>query len=257
MYQWFMELEAAMSIAKKAGQLALKYWNHGIIAERKPDASPVTVADREAEREIARALEEAFPEDGLLGEEGSAKDSRGGRRWIIDPIDGTRDFLRGNRAWSVLIGLEAEGEVVAGVSYFPAMDEMFTAARGAGAYCNGERIRASAISDPSQAVLSVNGFNAFGKHGISTDGLFEWMAQFWAVRSMGGCLDAVMIARGQADLWIEISGQPWDFAPLKVIAEEAGARFFNFDGGSSIYAGNCVMCAPGMEKLAREFIASR
>src|SRR5207249_3757637 len=110
------------------------------------------------EREIARALEEAFPEDGLLGEEGSAKDSRGGRRWIIDPIDGTRDFLRGNRAWSVLIGLEAEGEVVAGVSYFPAMDEMFTAARGAGAYCNGERIRASAISDPSQAVLSVNGF---------------------------------------------------------------------------------------------------
>src|SRR5205814_5296150 len=125
-----------------------------------PDASPVTVADREAEREIARALEEAFPEDGLLGEEGSAKDSRGGRRWIIDPIDGTRDFLRGNRAWSVLIGLEAEGEVVAGVSYFPALDEMFTATRGGGAFCNDAPIHASAITDPSQAVLSGNGLNA-------------------------------------------------------------------------------------------------
>ena len=87
-----------------------------------------------------------------------------------------------------------------------------------------------------------------------SDGLLDWMAQFWAVRSMGGCLDAMMVSRGQADLWIEVSGKPWDFAPLKIIAEEAGAKFFNFDGGSSIYGGNCVICAPGMEPLARSFL---
>src|SRR5262245_59340699 len=98
--------------------------------------SPVTIADKEADNAISRASEEAFSEYGLLGEGGSAKPSRNGRRWIIDPIDGTRDFVRGNRAWAVLIALEENGEVVAGMSYFPALDEMFIASRGAGAFCN-------------------------------------------------------------------------------------------------------------------------
>src|SRR5438105_5967144 len=135
-YTWSKEVELAGLAARSAGAIALRYWNTGLKAETKSDASPVTVADRECERAISSALEAAFPDDGLLGEEGSAKESRSGRRWIIDPIDGTRDFLRGNRAWSVLIGLEADGEVVAGVSYFPALDEMFTTARGSGAHCH-------------------------------------------------------------------------------------------------------------------------
>jgi len=252
-YRWHRELDLIGVVAKRAGGIALGYWNTGLGAETKADASPVTIADRECERVIAQALEEAFPGDGLLGEEGAAKPSRSGRRWIIDPIDGTRDFLRGNRAWAVLIGLEEAGEVVAGVSYLPAMDEMFTAAHGSGAFLNGQRIRASNISHPSEAVLCVNQFSTVLTYGFSA-GLLEWMAQFWAVRSMGGCLDAMMVSRGQADLWIETSGKPWDFAPLKIIAEEAGARFFNFDGGSSIYRGNCVVCAPGMEEVARRFV---
>ena len=237
-YRWRTELELMDIAAKQAGDIALRYWNTGLTAETKSDASPVTLADRECEIAIAHALEEAFPDDGLLGEEGAAKNSRSGRRWIIDPIDGTRDFLRGNRAWAVLIGLEDAGKVVAGVSYLPAMDEMFTASRGAGAFLNGQPIRASNISDPSQAVLCVNQFSTISQYAFS-EGLLEWMAQFWAVRS---------------DLWIETSGKPWDFAPLKIIAEEAGAKFFNFDGGSTIYGGNCVVCAPGMEQVARKFV---
>ena len=130
---------------------------------------------------------------------------------------------------------------------------MFTAARNLGSYCNDERIQASAVSDPSQAVLCVNGFNAIQRYGFSSR-LIPWMEQFWAVRSMGGCLDAMMIARGQAELWIEISGTAWDFAPLKIIAEEAGAKYFNFDGASSIYGGNCILCAPGLESVARQFV---
>jgi len=254
LYQWSKEIEVGEAVARKAAEIAMRYWNRGIVAETKADLSPVTVADKECEAAIAKALEEAFPEDGLLGEEGSAKISRNGRRWIIDPIDGTRDFVRGNRAWATLIGLEADGEVVAGVSSFPASGEVFTAAKGTGAFCDGEPIRASAISDVSEAVLCLNGFNAVRRYGFSSS-LIEWMEPFWAVRSMGGCLDAMMVSRGQADLWIEISGKAWDFAPLKIIAEEAGAKFFNFDGGSSIYGGNCVICAPGMEKVARQFVA--
>ena len=221
--------------------------------DTKSDASPVTIADRECERFIAGSLEAAFPEDGLLGEEGSSKVSRNGRRWIIDPIDGTRDFVRGNPSWAVLIALEQAGEVVAGISYLPALNEMFTAARGSGSYCNDQRIHASLISDPSQAVFCMDGLNAIQRHRFSA-GLIAWMEQFWAVRSMGGCLDAMMVARGQAELWIEPSGKPWDFGPLKIIAEEAGAKYFNFDGGSSIHAGNCVVCAPGMEAMARQFV---
>ncbi len=80
------------------------------------------------------------------------------------------------------------------------------------------------------------------------------MQQFGAVRSLGGCVDAMMVARGQAELWIEQGGKPWDFAPLKIIVEEAGGRFFNFDGGSSIYGGNCVCCAPGLEEEARRLV---
>src|SRR2546422_275846 len=152
--------------ARQAGDIALRYWNTGLKAETKSDASPVTLADRECERAIAHALEEAFPDDGLL---------------------------------------------------------------------------------------CVNQFSTIRRYGFS-EGLLEWMAQFWAVRSMGGCLDAMMVARGQADLWIETSGKPWDFAPLKIIAEEAGAKFFNFDGGSTIYGGNGGICAPGMEAGGRPVV---
>jgi histidinol-phosphatase len=235
--------------------MAMQYWKSGVAVDTKSDASPVTVADRKCEQLIAGSLEEAFPEDGLLGEEGSSKESRSGRRWIIDPIDGTRDFVRGNPAWAVLIALEEAGEVAAGVAYLPALDEMFVAARNLGAYCNDQRMQASAISDASQAVLCVNGFNTVQRYGFAA-GLIAWMEQFWAVRSMGGCLDAMMVARGQADLWIEVSGKAWDFAPLKIIAEEAGAKYFNFNGGSSIYGGNCIVCAPGLEAIARRFVTT-
>jgi histidinol phosphatase-like enzyme (inositol monophosphatase family) len=233
----------------------MKYWRTGIMAETKVDDSPVTRADREAEHAISKALSGAFPDDGQLGEEGSAHPSRSGRRWIIDPIDGTRDFIRGNRAWAVLIALEDAQEVVAGVVYMPATGDLFQAAKGGGAFCNGQPIRVSTVSRAEEAVLSVNGFNIVQQYPFASR-LMDWMPRFWSVRSMGGCVDAMMIASGQADLWIEPAGKAWDFAPLQVIVEEAGGMFFNFDGGRSIYGGNCICCAPGLEAEARHLLAS-
>lgn len=247
------ELDICQLIARRAGELALGYWDKGIAFEEKADESPVTVADHESERLIARLVEEHFPDDGLLGEEGSRKESVNGRRWIIDPIDGTRDFVRGNPLWAVLIGFEASGEVEAGVAYLPAMNLMFNAARGAGAYCNDTLIHASPITRAAEAVFCMNRFNAINEYSFAPR-LVDWMGQFWAVRSLGGSLDAMMVARGQADLWIEPEAKPWDLAPLKVIAEEAGARFFNFDGSASIYGGNCVISAPGLEMEARRLL---
>jgi histidinol-phosphatase len=248
------EMEVGRAVARQAGEIALHYYRTGIRFDEKADHSPVTAADKECEQFIAAALSEAFPEDGQLGEEGALKESRSGRRWIIDPIDGTRDFVRGNPAWAVLIGLEVDGEVAAGFVSMPALGELFTACRGGGAFVNGERIHASPITSTAQAVVCLDSFTTARAQPFASH-LLDWMQDFWAVRSMGGCLDAMMVARGQAEIWIETKGQPWDFAPLKIIAEEAGARFFDFSGKCSIYGGNCVICAPAMEETVRRFIS--
>src|SRR5450432_1376639 len=117
------EMTVGASIARRAGELAQKIRLGNIGVESKSDESPVTIADKACEKLIVEELTAAFPEDGLLGEEGASQESTNGRRWIIDPIDGTRDFIRGTRAWSVLIGLEEKGEVVAGFAYYPSTGE--------------------------------------------------------------------------------------------------------------------------------------
>jgi histidinol-phosphatase len=254
MADWDREVETGSRIVRAAGELALRYFRSGLTPDDKPDDSPVTLADRESERYIARALEEAFPEDGLLGEEGSEKASRSGRRWIIDPIDGTREFVRGSVPWAVLLALEVNAEVVAGFSFLPAMGDFFHASLGGGAFRDGHPIRVSSIRDPARSVVCLNGFNVLDRYPFGSR-LLEWLRPFWAVRSMGGCLDAMLVAQGQAEVWLELGGKPWDFAPLKIIAEEAGGRFFDFQGRSTIYGGNCVICAPGLEDAARRLVS--
>ena len=253
------ELEAAREIARQAGDAALVYRENGIGYDSKSDESPVTIADRECEKLIVAAIEKAFPEDGLLGEEGAMKNSTNRRKWIIDPIDGTRDFIRGTRAWSVLIGLEEEDEVVAGVAYFPSYGEMFSASKGGGAWWSSApgaaptQMQISAIARFSDAMVCVNGLNYMQRYPFKSS-LLEWMSDAWAVRSMGGCLDAMLVASGRADIWIEAQAKPWDLAPLQIIAEEAGAVTFDFQGDRTIYGGNFIISAPSMaDGLKRYF----
>jgi histidinol-phosphatase len=249
---WSKELAVAADAAKKAAEMALQY-QPNIVAETKADNSPVTQADRECELMIARMLSDAFPDDGIMGEEGARSDSRSGRRWIIDPIDGTRDYVRGNPLWANLIALEAEGDVAVGVVNLPILGTLYSASRGGGAHRNGSRIQASAKTSILESVLCVNGYDKMANLPFRGR-LLDWMARFWAVRGMGGAADAMMVASGQAEVWIEPVASPWDFAPLKVILGEAGARYLNINGGSSIYAGNAVGCAPGLEEEVRRFL---
>ena len=240
-------------MAMHAGELAIGYQTSGFVADEKPDLSPVTIADREAERLIVRRIEETFPDDGILGEEGAHRESRNGRKWIIDPVDGTRDFVRGLPLWGVLIGFEVDGEVEAGVCHLAPRNEMFSAVKGEGAWLNEKPARISNITRRDAALVSVTALNScqalpFGPK------LLPWFQQFWAVRSMGGCMDAMLVASGKAELWIEPHAKAWDLAPLKVILEEAGARFINFDGGSSIYGGNCIVCVPALEDAVWELL---
>jgi histidinol phosphatase-like enzyme (inositol monophosphatase family) len=247
------EIELAKLLAQEAGAMALDYQRHGVRAELKSDESPVTAADRACEKLIVERLEVEFPEDGVLGEEGANREGRNGRRWIIDPIDGTRDFVRGIPLWAVLIGLEQEGEIVAGAAHSPRQGLMLWAARGEGAWANGSRLRVSDKSDPAQCVLSFNGFNKVGVSRFAPS-LLSWVQRFWAVRSLGGAVDAMLLAQGQSDVWIEPNAAPWDLAPLKLLIEEAGGRFASFEGENTIYGGNAYACVPGLEPYVKELL---
>jgi histidinol-phosphatase len=247
------EVQIAQLLAQEAGALALDYQRKGVMAELKPDESPVTAADRACEKLIVEGIAREFPDDGILGEEGANRESRNGRKWIIDPIDGTRDFVRGIPLWAVLIGLEQNGEIVAAAAHSPGQGLLLSASRGAGAWTGNRRLQVCDLSDPSQAVLSFNGFNKAGVGGFGNR-LLPWVGRFWAVRSLGGAVDAMLVAQGKADVWIEPNAAPWDLAPLKLLIEEAGGRFASFTGENTIYGSNAYACVPGLEPYVRELL---
>jgi histidinol-phosphatase len=247
------EVQVAQSLTQEAGALALYYQRRGVMAESKLDESPVTIADRACEKLIVDGIAREFPSDGVLGEEGANRESRNGRKWIIDPIDGTRDFVRGIPLWAVLIGLEQDGEIVAAAAHSPGQDLLLWAARGSGAWTGSHRLQVSDKSDPAQGVLSFNGFNKVGVSRFSAR-LLPWVGRFWAVRSLGGSVDAMLLAQGKADVWIEPNAAPWDLAPLKLLVEEAGGRFASFSGENTIYGGNAYACVPGLEPYVRELL---
>jgi len=248
---WERELEVARRLARRAGERALQMRRDGVSAETKADRTLVTAADRECERLIAGGLSEKFPDDGLLGEEGALRESRSGRKWIVDPVDGTVDYVRGIPAWSVLIALEDPSGVAAGVCYLAEMGEMYWAGRGMGSYRDDTLLRVSEVGRPAEAVLSVNGLQKLSGADWGVK-VLELMSRFRAVRCFGGCYDAMLVASGRAEVWIEPQASEWDLAPLKIIAEEAGAVFFNFDGAASIYGGNCAIVAPALAPVVRE-----
>jgi fructose-1,6-bisphosphatase/inositol monophosphatase family enzyme len=252
---WEREIEVCRSVALKAGELALQHAARGVLREDKADDSPVTVADRECEQLIVSELRAAFPDDGFLGEEGASHAGRSGRLWIVDPIDGTRDFVRGLGTWSNLIALEVDDEVVLGTCNMVAQGELYWAVRGQGAFVNERPIRVSTIDRRDRAIACLTAFDNVAASPFAGR-ILDHLAGYWAVRSMGGCQDAVLVASGRAEVWFEISAKAWDLAPLQIIAEEAGARFFNFDGGRSIHGGNAVICVPFLEEELRAFVGA-
>jgi histidinol-phosphatase len=248
------EIQVAKLLAQEAGALALDFQRRGVTAESKTDESPVTAADRACEKLIVEGIAREFPNDGVLGEEGANRESRNGRKWIIDPIDGTRDFVRGIPLWAVLIGLEQDGQIVAAAAHSPGQGLLLWAGLGSGAWRNETRLRVTEKSNPRDAVLSFNGFNKAGVAPFAGR-LVPWVQRFWAVRSLGGAVDAMLLAQGKADAWIEPNAAPWDLAPLKLLIEEAGGVFRSFEGTNTIYGGNAYACSPGLEPYVKELLA--
>ena len=231
-------LDAAVDAARAAGRIALKYFRGGFEVAKKPDDTPVTPADREAEQAIVEILGRAFPDCGVLGEEFGGRGTKE-VRWIIDPIDGTKNFVRGIGIWATLIALEERGEVTVGVIHNPVTAELYTARRGAGAFLNGERIRASDVAELGRAFFLHAGLGIVRKGG-HWDGFARLIDATDRQRGFGDYMGYGLVAEGKAEIYAELDLKPWDLAAPKILVEEAGGRFTDFAGRPTIYTGTAL-----------------
>ena len=232
-------LQVAVEAARAAGDVALKYFRRGVEVTLKADRSPVTQADREAEQVIVELLGRAFPTHGFLGEELGARGSKD-VRWIVDPIDGTRNFVRGIPNWAVLIALEERGEITAGVILNPVSGELWTARKGQGAFLGGERLRVSEVSSLEKATL-VHASLGPVRRGGHWDGFLRLVDATDRQRGFGDFMCYTVLAEGKAEISVEAPDlKPWDLAPVKLLVEEAGGRFTDFAGAPSIYSGTAL-----------------
>jgi histidinol-phosphatase len=238
-------LELAVDAARRAGNVTLEYFRSDDLAvERKEDDSPVTAADRRAEETLRGLIGEAFPHDGVLGEEFPEQPGTSGFRWIIDPIDGTKSFIHGVPLYGVLIGVEHEGRCVLGVVRIPALDECIYAAEGQGAwYFVGHNrptpARVSKRQPLSKALFvtsEVTSFDETGSRAIYNR--LESAARL--TRTWGDCYGYLMVATGRADLMVDPVVKPWDAAPMIPILQEAGGTLTDWTGQPNIYTGNAV-----------------
>jgi histidinol-phosphatase len=234
-------LGAALDAARAAGEIALRYFRQDVEVSLKPDRTPVTRADREAEEAIVARLGAAFPGIGFLGEELGAKGEQR-RRWIVDPIDGTANFVRGIPFWATLLALEEDGEVTLGVVHAPAVGDLLWARRGAGAFADGRPLRVSAIDGLAGATLLHSGLRYLRKLDPprSWDGFMRLVDATARQRGFGDYLGYTLVLRGQAELMVECDLKPWDLAPFAVLFAEAGGRLTDFDGRPTIYSGSVV-----------------
>jgi histidinol-phosphatase len=248
-------LEAAIEAARAAGQAALKHYQSGVEVMLKADQSPVTRADREAESVIVERLRSAFPAYGFLGEEFGAQGDQK-VRWIVDPIDGTRNFVRGIPFWATLIALEEDGEITAGVVHNPVTGELLHARRGAGAYANGERISVSDIDDLSRAFVCHASLNLLRPTGY-WEGFVRLVDVTERQRGFGEYYAYALVARGLAEIAVEADLKPWDLAPIKILIEEAGGRFTDFEGRPTIYTGQALATNGRLHEAALTLLKPR
>lgn len=232
--QWRSRYDAAQEAARLASHVALRYFDCDIEVEWKSDQSPVTVADRETEQAVRAVLQCAFPHDGFLGEELGDQPGTTGFRWIIDPIDGTRNFVRGIPVWATLVGLECRGEQIAGVVEAPALGQSYRALRGDGAYRGERRIRVSEISTLQEAQFFTSSPSWFMKSG-AIEPFLDLVRRTQRHRGFGDFYGFMLVAQGSGEFMLEYGIHAWDVAALKPIVEEAGGCYSDWTGRPDIH----------------------
>lgn len=238
------ELEFALELAGVADQITMAgFRSLDLEVSTKPDMTPVSQADQDVERRLRALIAEQRPDHSVVGEEfGTSGD--GEWTWIIDPIDSTKNYVRGIPVFATLIALTRAGRAEVGVVSAPAMNRRWWAARGHGAFMNGESIRVSAVERLEDAQLSINGLLDFDKYGFVDAGR-RLSERCWRTRGFGDFWSHVLVAEGGVDVAAEPKVAAWDLAALQVIVEEAGGRFTDMNG-RSIYDGGSAVSSNGL-----------
>lgn len=233
--EWRSRYEQAIDFTRKAGQVALRYFDTKLEVELKGDDTPVTIADRETEQVLRRSLQEAFPGDGFLGEEYGDTPGSTGFRWIIDPIDGTRSFVRGIPTWATLLGLEYRGELIAGIVDAAPFGHTYHALRGEGAYRNDRRISVSREGDLGRSLLFYSSLSWFLKAHKEAEFL-DLVRRSDRQRGYGDWYGFLLVAQGSGEIMVEHGVHAWDIAAIQPIVEEAGGRMTAWTGKFDLFA---------------------
>jgi histidinol-phosphatase len=241
-------MQAVAEVARLAGDVAAHYYRTGVVVDLKADGSPVTVADRTAEEQARRWIEARFPGDGVLGEEFGLVRPEARRRWVIDPIDGTKSFVRGVPVWATLIALVDQGRPVLGVVSAPALNRRWWAALGSGAWTGrslsaATRLQVSRVTDLADASLSYSSLWGWESHRSEAGGrarFLELTDKCWRTRAYGDFWSYVLVAEGAVDIAAEPELAVHDMAALVPIVTEAGGRFTSLDGVDGPFGGNAL-----------------
>jgi histidinol-phosphatase len=243
-------LQAITELARVVGDAALARFKSHLTVETKADGSPVTDADRGAERVAREWLERRFPKDGILGEEHGTVRPEARRLWIIDPIDGTKAFVRGVPLWATLIAIAENDEILAGAVYCPAAGEMVVAARGEGAWWNGVRCQVSTVNTLAQATIVTSDDRFFDR----PDRADRWSALAAAVsvsRTWGDGFGYLLVATGRAEVMVDSQMQVWDSAAPYAVITEAGGAFTDWTGRSTAFGGGGIATNLGVADAVR------
>jgi histidinol-phosphatase len=234
------DLEFALRLADAADAItSARFRSLDLKVSRKPDRTPVTDADTAVEDQIRALIAAEFPDDAVAGEERGGTVGAG-RTWVLDPIDGTKNFLRGVPAWATLIALVIEGKPVAGVVSAPALGRRWWAAAGQGAFTNdGRKLSVSDVSSLDDAYLSTTHLGSWVEH-HSREAYLRLVDACWENRAFGDFWQHCLVAEGAIDIAAEAIVNPWDLAPLQVLVEEAGGRFTDLSGVPTFEGGSVL-----------------
>jgi histidinol-phosphatase len=246
---WSADLTLALRLADAADEVTLgRFAAADLVIESKPDLTPVTDADRAAEDVVRRIVATERPDDGVLGEERGESTGSGPRRWIVDPIDGTKNYVRRMPVWATLIGLQVDDVITVGVVSAPALGRRWWAGRGEGAWtrdAGGERqCRVSKVGSLTDAFLSYSSLDGWDKLGRQRSFL-SLTETVWRTRAFGDFWSYMLVAEGVADIACEPEVSLWDLAALQPIVEEAGGRFSDLSGVDRADGGSAV-CTNGL-----------
>ena len=245
-------LDFATAVAREAGDLTLRWYGGLVDYDAKGDGSPVTVADRSAETLIRERIAERYPDHGVLGEEFGESRPGARVRWILDPIDATRSFMRGVPLYGVLVGIEVDGAPVVGVAHFPSLAETVAAGAGLGCTWNDAPCRVSPVTRIEDAlVLTTDVERILARPEGAGWRRLQGRAAF--SRTWGDCYGHALVATGRAEVMVDPVMKPWDAGPFLTLVTEAGGRFTTREGVASIHGGSGISTNGALhEEVLRE-----